>query len=573
MKQILTVSLLVAAVILFTVAAPVLHAASKPVPAVPVQLPPDTFGDESAELGGAADGYPEPDSVYIICSDIDYGGDFSCPTNYPTQRHTTFADDTYYTAWEWGSSRDNHVTESHWESFGPIGYWTYPTVLDTSENGTDSGRVSLLGKRDGTLCAVWHQQNDGEYDVWFGYPTPSGWFSTPVTPLGDGVECTFPNMTETAGGDFWVGFEHETLNTFFLSRSTDGGITWGEMEPLLDYPVVDAWNYICLASDPVNGDFWVTYVDTVSTGDQFTDLMTNRYDSATETFGPRIVIDEGYLGANPFLPSACVGSDHLLNIVYQSNIADFGSEGILGYNFIGGAGPMKYVYGDESGWSTPELVTGAAPTDTMTGPPQLGIDDDDMMVAAFSQIDSSDGSYFFNTFDTYACMKTAGEGSWSERKNVSKLGAISPSDSFHTIYPHITERIPSAGPGIFWSELMNALPPARVCFSRLSGWSGVGSETPEQPGIISSPVAAPNPFNPVTTISFDLAEREKVRLSIYDTSGRLVKRLVDETRDAGSHAVVWNGTGESGSTAASAIYFCRLEIGNLSSTTRLALLK
>lgn len=572
MKRIIQTGLPAAVVILLAFAAPAVYAASNPTPAVPVQLPPDTFGNESAEPGGGANGFPETDSVHVVCVDIDYGGNSSCPTNYTTQRHVAFAENSYYVAWEWGESRDNHVTESHWESFGPIGYWTYPATIDTSDTGIDSGRISLLGRNDGSLCAVWHQLFGGEYDIWFGYPTGSGWFSTPVTPVGDGIECTFPNITETAEGDLWVGYEHETLNTFFLSKSTDGGTTWGDMQQLLEYPVVDAWNYICLGSDPLNGDFWVSYVDTATVGDMFTDLITHRYDSATETFGPRIIIEEGYFGANPFFPSICINSDHLAHIIFQSNIADFGSEGVLGYNYIGGAGPIKYVYGDEGGWSTPELVTGDSPTDTTTGPPQLGMDDYGNLAVTFSQIDSTDGAYFFNTFDTYACVRQASFGVWEERINVSNLGAISPSDSFHTMYPHITEHIPASGPGIFWSELINASPPARVCFARLP-WADVESETPPQSVRTAAPTAAPNPFNPVTTISFNLAERGDVRLSIYDATGRLVKRLADESMEAGSHAAVWNGASGSGGTAASGVYFCRLEVGNASSTSRLVMVK
>jgi hypothetical protein len=83
----------------------------------------------------------------------------------------------------------------------------------------------------------------------------------------------------------------------------------------------------------------------------------------------------------------------------------------------------------------------------------------------------------------------------------------------------------------------------------------------------------PNPFNPKTTIRFDLPEAQAVRLAIYDTSGRQVALLVDEIRQAGYHAVVWNGTDHRGSSMASGIYFYRIEAGPLSQTTRMMLIK
>lgn len=50
----------------------------------------------------------------------------------------------------------------------------------------------------------------------------------------------------------------------------------------------------------------------------------------------------------------------------------------------------------------------------------------------------------------------------------------------------------------------------------------------------------PNPFNPVTTISFTLSERENITLSVYNIEGKLIKILFDEVKSAGSHSVKWD---------------------------------
>ena len=72
---------------------------------------------------------------------------------------------------------------------------------------------------------------------------------------------------------------------------------------------------------------------------------------------------------------------------------------------------------------------------------------------------------------------------------------------------------------------------------------------------------SPNPFNPSTTISYYLPERMRVLLDIYDVSGRLVARLVDEEQQPGDKAVQWDGRGMRGERASSGVYYYRLQAG------------
>jgi predicted outer membrane repeat protein len=83
----------------------------------------------------------------------------------------------------------------------------------------------------------------------------------------------------------------------------------------------------------------------------------------------------------------------------------------------------------------------------------------------------------------------------------------------------------------------------------------------------------PNPFNPVTKIRFELPRDAEVKLTVYDLAGRQVARLVDEPLQAGYHEVLWNGREGRGRTAASGVYFYRIEAGPLLETRRMLLLK
>ncbi len=69
----------------------------------------------------------------------------------------------------------------------------------------------------------------------------------------------------------------------------------------------------------------------------------------------------------------------------------------------------------------------------------------------------------------------------------------------------------------------------------------------------------PNPFNPQTTIRFDVPREAHVRLRIFDVRGRVVATLVDQPLLAGFHREIWDGRVDEGGRAASGVYFYRLE--------------
>lgn len=74
--------------------------------------------------------------------------------------------------------------------------------------------------------------------------------------------------------------------------------------------------------------------------------------------------------------------------------------------------------------------------------------------------------------------------------------------------------------------------------------------------------ASPSPFNPATTIRFDLGEPAWVTLDILDIEGQTVTNLLDEERPAGSSAVMWNGRDNDQQPVPSGVYFARLVVRN-----------
>jgi hypothetical protein len=101
------------------------------------------------------------------------------------------------------------------------------------------------------------------------------------------------------------------------------------------------------------------------------------------------------------------------------------------------------------------------------------------------------------------------------------------------------------------------------------------TDAPE--GEVTSPALSmsnyPNPFNPVTTISFELATAGFTTLDIYNIAGQKVNSLINNEVSAGAHQVIWNGTGKDGQTLSSGMYFYKLISGDISLTSKMVLMK
>ena len=62
-------------------------------------------------------------------------------------------------------------------------------------------------------------------------------------------------------------------------------------------------------------------------------------------------------------------------------------------------------------------------------------------------------------------------------------------------------------------------------------------------------------------------------MRVYDVSGRLVRVLVDEVREAGAYEVIWDGLNNGSRATASGIYFCRMEADDYQRTVKMVLLR
>jgi hypothetical protein len=83
----------------------------------------------------------------------------------------------------------------------------------------------------------------------------------------------------------------------------------------------------------------------------------------------------------------------------------------------------------------------------------------------------------------------------------------------------------------------------------------------------------PNPFNPSTNIRFELPKAAMVTLSVYNSLGQEVRRLVNAQKPAGYYTIVWNGRDQQGKPVPSGIYHYRIQAGDFVATRKMVLAK
>ncbi|MCK4513070.1 PKD domain-containing protein, partial [bacterium] len=140
-----------------------------------------------------------------------------------------------------------------------------------------------------------------------------------------------------------------------------------------------------------------------------------------------------------------------------------------------------------------------------------------------------------------------------------------------------------------WFEDGDPLPAPELWY-RVTAWDTHGNESdpsspasPEGTGVEDELPASfrlgsavPNPFNPVTTISYWVPEHAagtEVELAVYDIGGRLVRTLVHGPTEPGRRAVAWDGRDNSGAAVSSGVYLYRLEAEGYEAVRKAVLLK
>ena len=83
----------------------------------------------------------------------------------------------------------------------------------------------------------------------------------------------------------------------------------------------------------------------------------------------------------------------------------------------------------------------------------------------------------------------------------------------------------------------------------------------------------PNPFNPVTNLSYDLPEDALVNITIYDMMGRKVRTLVSQSMPPGYHTTLWNATNDNEIAVSAGMYIYTIHANEFYEVKKMILLK
>jgi len=110
-------------------------------------------------------------------------------------------------------------------------------------------------------------------------------------------------------------------------------------------------------------------------------------------------------------------------------------------------------------------------------------------------------------------------------------------------------------------------------------WDGGTTSSVNENGNLDTPIKFnlqnnfPNPFNPLTTIRYDLPEDGLVNVTIYDVMGKTVKYLVNSHQNAGYKSIQWNATNNTGHPVSAGLYLYTIQAGDFRQTKKMVLLK
>jgi len=86
-------------------------------------------------------------------------------------------------------------------------------------------------------------------------------------------------------------------------------------------------------------------------------------------------------------------------------------------------------------------------------------------------------------------------------------------------------------------------------------------------------IIIPNPFNPITTIQYELPNYSNVQVTLFDITGRTIKEIKFGEMAPGRHAYVWDGTNDVGNLVSTGIYFFQINAGSNTAIKKMLLLK
>ncbi len=206
-----------------------------------------------------------------------------------------------------------------------------------------------------------------------------------------------------------------------------------------------------------------------------------------------------------------------------------------------------------------EIPLNLSETDEASDTPSISVDVEGNLTVAWAE--KTDGIHY----DVFAREYLQGGAAWSTATNISNTAGI------NSRYPNLPA-VTGLGLVCIWTEGNND-PYDIFCWYDETVSAVDGTEIPASSAKARLFPNHPNPFNPSTTISFDLPSDAMVSLAIYDASGGLIKTLVIGWRHVGLNSATWHGRDDQGKAMGSGVYFFCLTVDGMRDVRKMVLLR
>ncbi len=395
-------------------------------------------------------------------------------------------------------------------------------------------RMDLLYKRGGTLAfEIVHRSYNGF------------WSEETIVYNSPEVPVSRPSLVVDSSGDLhcvWQrsGYGATPNSEVWYCKRTAG--VWGAAMNVSNTYGASEYPTMAMGSDDNVHVFWKDSGDNISDPKK---VLYRKY-TVGEGWDPDVTNVSNTTGngsSSTMDPCAVVDSQNDLHLVWK--------------DYQPGSKEIFYKKCTAGVWDeTPLDLSG---TGNASDTPSISVDGHDNLTVAWAE--KTDGVYYDVVVREYSKATSL----WSTTTNISNTPG---SD---TRYPNLPVNT-AEGMTCLWTEGESSLYDIVCWHNNLISSVGDGGFPVEEIKAKLYP-NHPNPFNPATTLAFELPQDSVVTLTILDVSGRLVKTLVSGPRSAGFHRVVWRGNDEHNKAVASGVYFSSLSVNGVQDARKMILLR
>ncbi len=177
-----------------------------------------------------------------------------------------------------------------------------------------------------------------------------------------------------------------------------------------------------------------------------------------------------------------------------------------------------------------------------------------------------------NVHGFYIFRNTINDCSTALKTNLNIIPATNTSQTH--VYTYTDNNTESSDPEYYYWLQFNELGGTSSFYGPIKVINGNNNpETPETGLKTVLHPSYPNPFNPTTTISYELAVAASAKIVVYNAKGQLVKDLSQGYKEPGIYRINWNGLNKNNKTCTSGVYFLKMTAGNYSSIQKIMLMK